>query len=79
MAPGGVIHAVDGQSFTPEVLDYVLKQAQHSKAPTVFLVERDGWYHSFDVDYHGGPRYPHLVRIPGKPDMFAKMFAAHAR
>lgn len=78
MAPGGTIEAVDGQAYQTKVLAYVMKQAESSKNPTVFLVKRDGWYKSFDVSYHGGPEYPHLVRIPGTPDMLAKIMAPHA-
>lgn len=78
MAPGMKLQAVDGQSYTPEILAYELKQAEHETAPTTFLVEQNGWYKAYDVNYHGGPRYPHLVRIPGIPDMLAKSMAPHA-
>ena len=78
MAPGMKIMAVDGQAYTGAVLKYVSQHAQHSSAPTPFLVRQDGWYHTLTVDYHGGPKYPHLVRLPGKPDMLAKIMAPHA-
>lgn len=89
MAPGMKLVAVDGQSYTGETssdresdattpLDWAMKQAQHSSAPTVFLVQQNGWYRSYDVSYHDGPRYPHLVRIPGTADMLAKIMAAHS-
>ena len=78
MAPGMKIMAVDGQAFSDKVLGYVLKQAEHTSTPTTFLVQQSGWYRTLDVDYHGGPKYPHLVRIPGKPDMLAKIMAPHA-
>ncbi|MGH8363188.1 MAG: M61 family peptidase, partial [Gammaproteobacteria bacterium] len=78
MAPGMKLQAVDGQSYTPEILAYELKQAEHETAATTFLVEQNGWYKTYNVDYRGGPRYPHLVRIPGSPDMLAKIMAPHA-
>ncbi|MGH8254871.1 MAG: M61 family peptidase [Steroidobacteraceae bacterium] len=78
MAPGMKIMAVDGQKYTGDVLKYVSEQAEHSTTPIAFLVQQDGWYRTLDVDYHGGPRYPHLVRLPGKPDMLAKIMAPHA-
>jgi predicted metalloprotease with PDZ domain len=78
MAPGMRIMAVDGQTYTGKVLSYVLKQAEHTTTPTVFIVQQDGWYRTLDVSYHGGPKYPHLVRIPGTQNMLAKIMAPHA-
>jgi predicted metalloprotease with PDZ domain len=78
MAPGMKIAAVDGQAYADDVLKYVSTQAEHSTGPTTFLVAQDGWYRTFEVNYHGGPKYPHLVRIAGTPDMLAKIMAPHA-
>ena len=78
MAPGMKIVAVDGQAYTGDVLKFVSTQAEHSNGATAFLVQQDGWYHTCQVNYHGGPKYPHLVRISGKPDMLARIMAPHA-
>ena len=78
LAPGMKIAAVDGQAYTDKVLKYVATQAEHSNGPTSFLVQQDGWYNTYQVNYHGGPKYPHLVPLPGKPDMLAKIMAPHA-
>jgi predicted metalloprotease with PDZ domain len=75
MAPGMKITAVDGQAYDSDVLKYVSTQAEHSNGPTAFLVQEDDWYRTVNVDYHGGPKYPHLVRINGTPDMLAKIMA----
>jgi predicted metalloprotease with PDZ domain len=78
MAPGMKIVAVDGQAYTSEVLKYASEQAEHAAAPTAFLVQQDGWFRTLEVSYHDGPRYPHLARIAGKPDMLAKIMAPHS-
>jgi predicted metalloprotease with PDZ domain len=78
MAPGMRLEAVDGQSYSCKVLDYAMKQAQRSTTPTAFLVKQDGWYKTLKVNYHDGPRYPHLVRIPGTANMLAAIMAPHA-
>jgi predicted metalloprotease with PDZ domain len=78
LAPGMKIVAVDGQAYTAKVLKYVATQAEQSSGPTAFLVQQDGWYHTYQVSYHGGPKYPHLVRISGQPDMLGEIMAAHA-
>ena len=75
MAPGMKITALDGQAYGDDALKYVLTQAQHSSAPTAFLVQQDDWFRTLNVDYHGGPQYPHLVRVSGTPDMLAKIMA----
>ena len=77
MAPGMKLIAVDQQAYTPKVLHYLEVQAEHSTAPTSFLTQKDGWYRAFPMSYHRGPKYPHLVRIPGAADMLAKIMASH--
>ncbi len=79
MVPGMKIEAVDGQTFTPKVLNYVMVQAKRHAKPTEFVVSQDGWFHTIWVSYFGGPRYPHLVRIPGTVNMLAKIMAPHAK
>jgi predicted metalloprotease with PDZ domain len=78
MSPGMKIEAVDGQSFTPEVLEYCMGQAKDHQQPTQFTVSQDSWFHTIAVSYFGGPLYPHLVRIPGTEDMLAKIMAPHS-
>jgi predicted metalloprotease with PDZ domain len=77
MAPGMKIMAVDDQAYNARTLHSLDVQAEHSTAPTVFLAKQDGWYGTYSVSYHGGPRYPHLERIPGTPDMLARIMAPH--
>lgn len=77
LSPGLKMVAVNGQDFDPDALEYAVKSAEHSNAKIVFLADNEGSVGSYTVDYHGGLRYPHLERIPGKPDMLAKIMAAH--
>jgi predicted metalloprotease with PDZ domain len=78
MAPGMKVMAVDGQAFSSDVLKYVSEQAEHSTTPTSFLVQDGGWYRTLQVNYHGGPKYPHLVRLPATTDLLAKIMAPHS-
>jgi predicted metalloprotease with PDZ domain len=78
LAVGETIVAVDGQTFDPDTFDYALTTAQHDGKPMTLLVAQDGWYATLDVDYHGGPLYPHLVRVDGTPDMLAEIMRPHA-
>ena len=69
VAPGMKLVAVNGRSFTPEVLRAALKASVNSSQPLRLLVLNDDYYKTYEVDYHGGERYPHLVRESGQPDL----------
>jgi hypothetical protein len=40
------------------------------------LLKYQGEYKTVAVDYHGGPQYPHLVRLEGTPDYLDEIIAA---
>ncbi len=61
--------AVNGQAFNAHVLRAALEAGKNSSQPLQLLVENDDYYKTYSLDYHGGERYPHLVRIEGKPDL----------
>jgi predicted metalloprotease with PDZ domain len=79
LAPGMHVLAVDGQQYSPDVLEYAVKRAQHSAAPISLITTQTGWYQTLTLDYHDGVRYPHLERIAGTADMFAAIAAPHAK
>jgi predicted metalloprotease with PDZ domain len=79
LAPGMHVLAVDGQQFSPDVLEYAVNRAQHSSAPISLIVTQTGWYQTLSLSYHDGIRYPHLERIPGTTDMLAAITAPHAK
>lgn len=75
-APGMQLIAVNGQKFTPEVLDAALTAAQSNAKPIELLVENDDYYRTLSVAYFDGPRYPHLTRIEGTPDNLGAVLKA---
>lgn len=79
MAPGMKIEGVDGRAYSLSALQYSLKASQKTLQPTKFRVSQDGWIGTIAVSYFGGPRYPHLERINGKPDLLAEIMAPHAK
>ncbi len=83
LAPGMTIEALDGQAFAGAddakgVLKYVLTSSERSAQPITVIAKGTGFFGTYLLDYHGGPRFPHLVRIPGVPDMLAQIMAPHA-
>ena len=77
LGDGMKLISVNGQSFSLDVLKYALKQSAHSTSPNTFIADQGGWMSSYTVVYHGGLLYPHLVRIPATPDMFAAIMEPH--
>ena len=75
LAPGMQVTAINGQAYSADVLAYALKEAQHGSDLLAILAKHNDWYGTYTMRYAGGPRYPHLVRIPGTPDMLAKIMS----
>jgi predicted metalloprotease with PDZ domain len=70
IGPGMKVIAVNGRKFTPEVFEAALVAGKSNKEPLQLLVENTEYYKTYSLDYHDGPRYPHLVRDSSKPDLF---------
>ncbi|MBS0480212.1 MAG: M61 family metallopeptidase [Proteobacteria bacterium] len=60
---GDSIVAVNGLAYTPERLRAAVTEARDSKAPIVLLVKASEEVKSVSIDYHGGLRYPHFVKV----------------
>ena len=80
ISPGMRVVAVNGREFTPQVLRLAIKAGVNSTEPLHLRVLDDGYYKTCTIDYHGGERFPHLVREAGRPDLLdevLKPLAAH--
>jgi predicted metalloprotease with PDZ domain len=69
IGPGMRVVAVNGRKFTDDVLRDALRERKNSSGALELLVENTDYYKTFRLDYHGGERYPHLVRDESKPDI----------
>jgi predicted metalloprotease with PDZ domain len=69
IGPGMKVAAVNGKRFSEEVLTDALRNGKNSSNPLELLVENTDYYNVYKLDYHGGERYPHLVRDESKPDV----------
>jgi predicted metalloprotease with PDZ domain len=65
---GMKIAGVNGRVFTRDLLDDAIKASKGNSEPIKLLVIDEDYYKTVTVDYHGGERYPHLVRVESKPD-----------
>ncbi len=75
LAPGMTLIAVDHKAFTPETLADAIVAAKDRTEPIELTVKNFDELETLRVDYHGGPRYPHLERIPGTPDYLSAVLA----
>jgi predicted metalloprotease with PDZ domain len=62
------IVGVNGRVFTPELLSDAVKSSKDSSQPITLLVVVDDYFRTCTVNYHDGPRFPHLVRDDSRPD-----------
>ncbi len=79
LVPKATILAIDGYAVDKGRLEYSLRTALHARAPIALLVQRANTYAVLSLNYHDGPRFPHLERIPGTADMLSAIAAPHAK
>ncbi|HTX42021.1 MAG TPA: hypothetical protein VMD25_09365 [Acidobacteriaceae bacterium] len=68
---------VNGRVYTHDDLEDAIAAAKDSQQPIALMVIIDDYYQTFSVDYHGGDRYPHLVRDDSKPDYLDELIKPH--
>ncbi len=76
LGPGMKIIAVNGRKFTSDGWHDAIHAAKTSTAPTELIVENTDYYRVVKLDYHGGEKYPHLVRDGTKPDLLTEIYRA---
>jgi predicted metalloprotease with PDZ domain len=75
VSTGATLMAVNGRDYSDAVLADAIAAAKDSKAPIRLTMKFQGGIRTVDVDYHDGPKYPHLVRIKGRPDYLSRIIA----
>jgi predicted metalloprotease with PDZ domain len=69
VGPGMKLIGVNGRKYSKDVIRTALRGAVSGTQPIDLLVENAEYYVTFKVDYHGGERYPHLVRNESQTDL----------
>jgi predicted metalloprotease with PDZ domain len=69
LASGERLVAVNGRKWSKDELRDALAVTAHGVTTVTLLLEKDDLYRSVDLHYAGGPREPHLVRVPGSGDL----------
>ena len=71
IGPGMKVVAVNGRKFSTGSAAGCIARREEQSAPLELLVENTEYYKTFKLDYHGGEKYPHLVRDETKPDVLS--------
>jgi predicted metalloprotease with PDZ domain len=75
VSTGATLVAVNGQTYSKDVLKSAITAAKNGSAPIQLLLKYQGGFRTVSVDYHGGLQYPHLVRVEGTPDYLSEIIA----
>ena len=73
IGPGMKVVAVNGRKFSKDVLGDALQAGKNSNTALELLVENTDYYNTYKLDYHGGEKFPHLVRDETKPDVLSEI------
>jgi predicted metalloprotease with PDZ domain len=76
IGPGMKIIAVNGRHFTADAWHDAIRAAKTNPSPIELIVENTDYFRVVKLDYHGGEKYPHLVRDESKPDMLTEIYRA---
>ena len=76
IGPGMKIVAVNGRRFSAEIWHDAICAAKTSPSPIELIVENTDYFRVVKLDYHGGEKYPHLVRDETKPDLLTEIYRA---
>jgi predicted metalloprotease with PDZ domain len=71
LAPKMKLLAVNGRRFSADTLERAIDGSKKSTQPLQLLAENGEFFQTYNVDYHGGLRYPQLERNAAKPDLLA--------
>ena len=76
LTEGTQILAVNGISYSGDVLKDAIKSAQHDNAPIQLIAKSGDRFIVAELDYHDGLRYPHLERDPSVPARLDEILTA---
>jgi predicted metalloprotease with PDZ domain len=75
LAPGMKLISINGKLYNSKVLRDEIAHAQQSKKPLQVNVQHDGSVELHAIDYSGGLKYPHVVRVQGRRDYLSEILA----
>lgn len=75
VAPGMKLLAVNGRKWSEDVVRDALTASKKAAGPLELTVENGEYLSTYRLDYHGGGRYPVLLRDRSKPDVLSRILS----
>jgi len=79
VSPSTKLIAVNNRQYNETLLREAVQEAAIDNKAIDLLVKNGEYFQTCHIEYHGGERYPHLVREDGKADMLSDIVAAKAK
>jgi predicted metalloprotease with PDZ domain len=75
IGPGMKIVAVNGAQYSADgIHDAIEAAAKEGAGPIQIITSNGARYETRSIDYHGGLRYPHIVRDESHPDYLSEIY-----
>ncbi len=68
ISSGMKVIGVNGRVYSHDLLEDAIKAAKDTSQSVTLLVVVDDYLRTCVINYHGGDKFPHLVRVADKPD-----------
>ncbi|HEU4414952.1 MAG TPA: M61 family peptidase, partial [Candidatus Angelobacter sp.] len=78
LGPGMKVIAVNGRKWSKDIIRTALAGGLHNQQPLSILAENGEYITTYQVNYHEGERYPHLVRSQGQPNLLDEIIKPQA-
>lgn len=75
LAPGMKLLAINGRKFSRDTASAAVAASKGSASLMEVIAEDSDFYTVHRLDYHEGPRHPHLKRVEGSPDLLSAILA----
>jgi hypothetical protein len=64
-------------SYEVVTINGISEAIEHRAMEPIFYIA--DYYRTLSIEYYDGPRYPHLVRIEGRPDTLSAVFSPRVK
>jgi predicted metalloprotease with PDZ domain len=78
VSSGMKVIGVNGRVYSHDLLVDAIKAAKDTSQPVTLLVVVDDYFRTCIINYHGGDKFPHLVREADKPDYLDELIKPRA-
>jgi predicted metalloprotease with PDZ domain len=79
LVSGEKVLGVGGHVYSARGVEAALAESKGGSAPIEVVTADGDAIRVHRLDYHGGPRYPHLERIDGRPDVLSEILRARGK